>query len=70
MFLYVYPIYIKKNYIYFSVHLLQHKVVSGILLITKHGKEVYTYGELTNLLQVSKLGKDECSQSVSLPKIM
>ncbi|XP_063427995.1 uncharacterized protein LOC134711369 [Mytilus trossulus] len=35
-------------------HLLQHKVVSGILLLTKHGQEAFTYGELSNLLQNEK----------------
>ena len=38
----------------FTAHLLQHKVISGILLLTKHGQEIYTYGELTNLLQVQR----------------
>lgn len=38
----------------FTAHLLQHKVISGILLLTKHGQEIYTYGELINLLQVQR----------------
>ena len=48
----------------FTAHLLQHKVISGILLLTKHGQEIYTYGELTNLLQVQR---GEC---VSLNKFL
>ena len=33
----------------FTAHLLQHKVISGILLLTKHGQEIYTYVVMENL---------------------
>lgn len=48
-----------------KTHLLQHKVASGILLLTKHGQEVYTYGELTNLLKDEKQQFVDCFRGLN-----
>lgn len=40
-------------------------MISGILLLTKHGQEIYTYGELTNLLQDEKQQFVDCFRGLN-----